>query len=222
MGLGFSSIPERTGYLRQAGLQQDARFVGLTYNATEAYEYFDIEFECADGKMFRERTFGANIEKSFPRGKWENGKLIGEETKQEAFDRTEDEISKKLFILGSCFVPRATLKDKVSSARDLKDLVSKVSKAIGDPVGLPHVNFCTIWKNSDGKKKSNLILADKITWAEATQYDSSGRVMPAKIKLSNFQQLNNTVEKYPYNSNNESTVTSSAVIGHEAVSDLPF
>jgi hypothetical protein len=66
MGLGFSGIPERTGYLRQAGLQQAAKFLGLTYNATESYEYFDIEFECADGKMFRERTFGANLEKAFP------------------------------------------------------------------------------------------------------------------------------------------------------------
>ena len=222
MGLGFSSIPERTGYLRQAGLQQNAKFVGLTYNATEDYEYFDIEFECADGKMFRERTFGANIEKVFPRTKWENGKQVGTETKQEAYDRTQDEISKKLFELASCFVTRGTLKEKVSSARDLRELVGKVNSVIGDPSGLPHVNFLTIWKNSDGKKKSNLILADKTKWCEATQFDGQGRPLPAAIKLTTYQLNNNVIEKYPYNSNAEATAEGSLVVGEPAPTDLPF
>lgn len=223
MGFGFSGIPERTGYLRQAGIQLDAKFIGLTYNATEAYEYFDIEFECADGKMFRERTFGANIEKAFPRTKWENGKQVGMETKQEAYDRTTDEISKKLFGLAVCFVPKGTLKEKVSTARDLKELVGKVNSAIGDPASLPHVNFATIWKNSDTKMKSNLILADKTTWAEATRYDSQNRPLPAAIKLTTFQMNNNVVEKYPYQGNTEGAGTSDTVVGNEAaVADLPF
>lgn len=221
MGLGFSSIPERTGYLRQAGLQQAATFVGLTYNATEDYEYFDIEFECADGKMFRERTFGANPEKVFPRTKWENGKQVGTETKGEAYDRTQEEISKKLFELASCFATRTVLKERVSSARDLRELVAKVNSVIGDPTALPRVNFLTIWKNSDTKKKSNLILADKTKWCEATQFDASGRPMPASIKLTTYQLNNNVVEKYPYNSNAEAVATDSPAVG-EAPTDLPF
>lgn len=222
MGLGFSNIPERQGYLRQAGTQLNAKFVGLSYNATEDYEYFDIEFECADGKMFRERTFGANKEKVFPRTKWENGKQVGTETKDEAFDRTQEEISKKLFELASAFVPRTVLKEKVSSARDLRELVAKVNGVIGAVESLPRVNFCTIWKNSDSKQKSNLILADKTKWCEATQYDASGRPMPAGIKLTTYQLNNNVVEKYPYNGNSEVANTSDTMVGEAAPSDLPF
>jgi len=222
MGLGFSGIPERTGYLRQAGIQLNAKFLGLTYNATENYEYFDIEFECADGKLFRERTFGANIEKSFPRTKWEGGKQIGTETKQEAFDRTQEEISKKLFELASCFVSRNTLKEKVSSARDLRELVAKVNSVIGPVQGLPNVNFATIWKNSDGKKKSNLIIADKTTWCETTKYDSNSRPMPAAIKLTTYQLNNNVVEKYPYNSNAEANASGSPIAVDITADSLPF
>lgn len=222
MGLGFSGIPERTGYLRQAGLQQDAKFVGLTYNATEDYEYFDIEFECADGKMFRERTFGANMEKVFPRTKWENGKQVGTETKQEAFDRTQEEISKKLYELASCFATKTTLKDKVSSARDLRELVGKVNSVIGAPEVLPHVNFLTIWKNSDNKRKSNLILADKNKWCEATQYDTQGRSLPAGIKLNTYQLNNNVVEKYPYNSNAEANTSGNPIVNDVETTSLPF
>lgn len=219
MGLGFSSIPERTGYLRQAGLQMGAKFVALTYNATENYEYFDIEFECADGKMFRERTFGANPDKVFPRAKWQDGKQVGTETKEEAFERTQNEISKKLFDLASAFVAKDVLKDKVGTARDLRELVGKVNSAIGDPAGLPKVNFATIWKNSDPKQKSNLILADKTKWCEATQFDASGRPMPAGIKLTNYQMANCMQEKYPYNGG-EAPATNDAMVTTK--DDLPF
>lgn len=221
MGLGFSNIPERTGYIRQAGVQHNAKFVGLTYNATESYEYFDIEFVGADGKMFRERTFGANLEKSFPRAKYENKVQVGMETKQEAFERTQGEISKKLFELALCFATDSVLRERVSSARDLRELVAKVNSVIGDPKDLPRVNFLTIWKNSDAKRKSNLILADKTTWCEAVKLDASGRPLPATIKLTNFQMLNNSVEKYPFNSNTEVASTESVSVG-AATDDLPF
>lgn len=221
MGLGFDNIPEKKGYLRQAGLHQDARFVGLIYTANEAWEGFDIEFETADGKLFRERTFGADINKVYPRTKWENGKQIGTETKQEAFDRTQEEISRKLFDLASCFVRKDVLKEKVRSASTLKELVDKVNGAIGSYDSLPRVNFLTIWKNSDSRKKSNLIIADKVKWCEPAQFDANSRVLPATIKLNNYQAANCVIEKYPYQSS-ESVSSTDTVVGGGTSDDLPF
>lgn len=220
MALGFSSIPERSGYLRTAGVQTAAKFVGLTYNATESYEYFDIEFECADGKMFRERTFGANIDKSFPRAKYVKGVNVGMETKQEAFDRTQNEISNKLFELASCFVSRDVLKEKVATARDLKELVAKVNSVIGQPT--TKINFITMWKNSDSKKRSNMIFADKTKWCEPTEFDAQNRPMPARIKPTDFQAKNCMTEKYPYNGNAEVVDSDSPMVGATKTDDLPF
>jgi hypothetical protein len=101
--------------------------------------------------------------------------------------------------------------------------VAKVNSVIGDVNSLPMVNFLTIWKNSESKKKSNLILADKTKWCEATQFDAQGRPLPASIKLTSYQLNNNVIEKYPYNSNAEANATSDAIVGSApAVADLPF
>lgn len=223
MGLGFDAIPDRQGYLRTAGVQQDAKFVGLTYNWTENYEYFDIEIETADGRMFRERTFGPNIDKSFPRTKYEKGKAVGTETKEEAYQRSQDEVSRKLYDLASCFVHKDELKERVKNCKDLKDMVGKVNAAIGPVANLPHINFLTIWKNSDSKQRSNLIIADKTKWCEPTQYGANGQPMPTNIKLTQFQMNNNMTEKYPYKGENAAEGTESTIeAGAQYASDLPF
>jgi hypothetical protein len=220
--LGFDNIQEKGGYLRQAGVNMDATFVALTYVANENWEGFDIELSTADGKMFRERTFGANIEKVFPKAKYQDGRQIGTETKQEAFERVQAELSKKLYHLAACFVRKDVLKEKVKSVRDLKDLVEKVNKAMAEAGTDRKINFLTMWKNSDIKQRSNLILADRIQWCEPTTYGSNGEVMNAKINFTQYQIANNMKEKYPYNAN-ESGQTSDAIIGgSQAVDDLPF
>lgn len=217
MSFGFDTVAEqKKGYLRQAGLQQNAKFVGLSYVANELWEGLDIELQTADGKVFTERTFGPNIDKVFPKAKWENGKQVGMETREEAYKRVEDEISQKLFYLGLCFTDSATLKAKVVGCRDLKELVSKVNAVIGDATDIP-LNFLTIWKNSDGKQRSNLIIADKVRWVEPTQFGADGAIAQAGIKLTTYQLNNNMVEKYPYNGN-----TAPAAAPASVTSNLPF
>ncbi len=224
MSLGFGNVPEvgTTGsYLRSAGTQVGGKFKALTYVFTEAWEGFDIEMETADGKMFRERTFGADPEKVYPRAKYEKGVQVGMETKAEAFDRVQTEISTKIFQLASSFVPAETLRDACNTARDLKELVDKTNKLLsGTDTTIP-VNFVTMWKNSDSKQKSNLIIADKVKWVEASKVNTDGTIAPANVRLSAYQQKNNTVEKYPYQGAN-STVTSDAAVANAAPDDLPF
>ncbi len=218
MSFGFDQVSEKKqGYLRTAGIQQNAKFVGLNYIANEQWEALDIELATADGKIFTERTFGPNIDKVFPKAKWEGGKQVGMETREEAYKRVEDEISQKLFYLGLCFTDSATLKAKVVGCRDLKELVAKVNAVI-TAAGVSDIslNFLTIWKNNDGKQRSNLIIADKVKWVEPTKFGAEGAVLPATIKLTSYQQNNNMVEKYPYNGQ-AAPVTSAAV-----TSDLLF
>jgi hypothetical protein len=220
MSFGFDNIPERKGYLRQAGLQLNATFIGLSYNATEAYEYFDIEFETEDGRMFRERTFGPNIDKVFPKAKYENGEQVGTETKQEAFDRLHEEISRKLYYLATCFVKPDALAG-IKGVSQLKTVIDKMNQAIAGHTE-KRVNFLTIWKNSPSKEKSNLIIADKVKWCEATKYDGEGKVLPATITLTSYQKNNCMVEQYPYNgSSNESVKTDAPIIAGGG-DDLPF
>jgi len=218
MGFGFSNVAEqKKGYLRAAGVQQNAKFVGLTYTANEQWEAMDIELQTEDGKVFTERTFGPNIEKVFPKAKWEGGKQVGTETKQEAFNRVSDEISAKLFHLAACFVDRETLKNGIKDCRDLKELVEKVNSVIKASGNAERsINFLTIWKNSEGKQRSNLIIADKVKWVEPTQFGAEGQIAPANIKLNAYQLNNCMVEKFPYNGQQAPAATTTAL------PDMPF
>lgn len=217
-GFNFDNFSTEGGYLRQAGLQTNATFKGLVYVAENAWEGFDIKFQTSDGKEFRERTFGADINKVYPRNKYDkNGQLIGPETKQEAFDRTNEDIARKLWYLGTCFVQPDVLKPKLKGARDLKELVDKLNKAIEGHTD-KKVNFLTIWKNNDNKKRSVLILADKVRWCEPTRFNGS-EPLPAGIKLTKSQLEKNMEEKYPYNGNSTVTTDAPIINGGE---DLPF
>jgi len=219
MSFGFGNVNPKSDkvYLREAGIHENAKFLGLSYDATEQYEYFDIEIETADGKYFRERTFGPNKEKVYPKDKYQNRKKIGTETKDEAFERVQQEINTKLFYLAACFCEKDALVHKVAKVKTLKELVEAVKSAIGEPTNT--INFLTIWKNSDAKQKSNLIIADRVKWCEK---HTEGR--KAAIQLSKYQITNNTVEKYPYVANNEVENNDSLVPQEPVgdVSDLPF
>lgn len=220
-GFGFNNVTPSTSknYLKEAGVHENAKFLGLSYDATEQYEYFDIEIETADGRYFKERTFGPNKEKVFPKDIWKGGVKIGTETKDQAYERVQNEINTKLFYLALCFVPKDELTEKVSKVKTFKELVDSVNKAIGQPDGT--INFLTIWKNSEAKKKSNLIIADRIKWVEK---HVEGR--RPNIQLSKWQITNNLVEKYPYVGNTseegstETLVENSQPVGE--ASDLPF
>lgn len=219
MSFGFDNVnPSSKVYLREAGVHENAKFLGLSYDANEQYEYFDIEIETADGKYFRERTFGPNKEKVYPKDIWQSGRKVGTETKDQAFERVQTEINTKLFYLASCFCPKDVLADKVSSVKTLKGLIEAVNKAIGEPSGT--INFLTIWKNSDVKKKSNLIIAEKIKWCERHVEGKK-----PSLQFSKWQVANNLVEKYPYQSA-PSVDTSETLIEENQpageVSDLPF
>lgn len=221
MSFGFGNVntkPDKQ-WLREAGVHENAKFLDLRYDATEQYEYFDIEIETAEGRFFRERTFGPNKEKVFPKDKYKNKVKVGTETKEEAFERVQQEINTKLFYLASCFCDKQELTEKASKVKDLKGLVEVVRSLIGQPTDT--INFLTIWKNNDAKKKSNLIIADKIKWCEK---HTEGR--KAAIQLNRWQIANNTVEKYPYVGNNSEENNDSLVGSGEvpagAVDDLPF
>lgn len=216
----MGDVANQKSYLRQAGLQQGAKFVGLNYVANEQWEAMDIELQTADGRTFTERTFGPNIEKVYPKPIWEKGKQVGMETKEQAFKRVEDEIAQKLFYLALCFADRATIIEKVKNCPGLKELVEKVAGVIKDSGKADSValNFLTIWKNSDSKQRSNLIIAEKVKWVEATQFGPNGELMPAGIKLSNYQVTNCLTEKYPYNSQSAPATP----VAQASTSDLPF
>lgn len=221
MAFGFDNFTERTGYLKQAGLHTNSKLLGLTYVANEKWEAFDIEIETEDGKLYRERTFGANPEKVFPRDKWEAGVNLGKETMQEAYERVQEEIAKKLYYLGSCFVKPDELKEAVGTPNTLKQLIERVNKAIDGKME-QRINFLTIWKNNDSKQTSVLILANKGRWCEATRKDGD-QVLPAGISLSASQKKDNMVEKYPYNGNRGEAATSNdAFVGGSTSDDLPF
>jgi len=220
MSYGFKDVNETKQYLRTPGLHVNAKFVGLKYEANENWEAFDIELETSDGKFFRERTFGPNVDKVYPKALYKDGQKVGMETKDQAFDRVKNEINKKLFYLALCFVDKVTLTEKCASVRTLKELITTLNQLLENTSGT--INFLTIWKNSDVRQKSNLILAERIKWCEPYVEN----VTPT-IKLSTYQQANQTVEKYPYSGTE--TVSSSDVILNNAVEenagavdDLPF
>jgi len=220
MSFGFGNVKPDANkvWLKEAGVHENAKFLSISYDATEQYEYFDIEIETADGRYFRERTFGPSKEKVFPKDKYKNNKKIGTETKEEAYERVQQEINTKLFYLGTCFVDKDELIKRVNKVKSFKELVDAVKDAIGTPTKT--INFLTIWKNSDSKKKSNLIIADKVKWCEA---HTEGR--KPSIQFSKFHITNCLVEKYPYVASNESESNDSLIQQGEPageVSDLPF
>lgn len=214
----FNSISseQKKGYLRTAGLQQGAKFVKLEYIANENWEAFDIELETADGKVFTERTFGPNIDKVYPKAKWENGVQVGMETKEEALARVEDETAAKLFHLASCFATKQTIVEKVKTCTTFKEMVDKINAVIngaGSAKNTP-LNFLTTWKNSPTKQKSNLIIAERITWIEPTKQTPEGTNLPAGITLTSYQKNNMMIEKFPYGGQ-----TAPATTG---ANDMPF
>lgn len=216
---GFDNVPESKSYLRTAGLQQNATFVALTYVPNEAWEAFDIEFLCENGETFIERTFGPDKDKVYPKAVYDKVTKVacGMETQQEAFDRVCNEISNKLFYLAACFIDRNELKERIKNCRDFRELVNKVSSIIESCENKPTINFLTIWKNNTNKQKSNLIIAERIKWCEATKLNEAGAVMPATIKLTAYQKDNQLVEKYPYQGKNEPAAQNAT-----SAEDLPF
>lgn len=221
MSFGFKDVKPGTdkNYLKEASCHVNAKLLGLSYDATEEYEYLDIEIETADGRYFRERTFGPNKEKVFPKNLYKGGGIVGVETKQQAYERVQQEINTKLFHLASCFVDRKTLTDEVSSVTTFKELVEAVKKVIGEPSTT--INFLTIWKNNDGKQKSNLIIAEKSKWCEPYVEGKN-----PSITYSKWQMTNQMVEKYPYQGATGSTLEGTESLVNEGpageVSDLPF
>lgn len=220
-GFGFNNVNPSTSknYLKEAGVHENAKFLGLSYDATEQYEYFDIEIETADGRYFKERTFGPNKEKVFPKDIWKGGVKIGTETKDQAYERVQNEINTKLFYLALCFVSKDELTEKVSKVKTFKELIDGVNKAISQPEGT--INFLTIWKNSEAKKKSNLIIADRIKWVEK---HVDGK--KPTIALSKWQITNNLIEKYPYVGNSSEEGSTATLVENDQpvgeVTDLPF
>jgi len=220
MGYGFDKLPDngKKTYLRRAGLHLGAKFVGLYYTATEQWEAFNIDIETSDGQFFSERTFGPTIDKVYPKQKWIDGKPGPMETPKEALERVQGEISNKLYQLALCFVDKETLQSSVKNVGTFKELVDKVAVLIGNPT--TKINFLTIWKNSDAKQKSNLILADRIKWVE-----SHVEGVGSSLKFNRWQLDNQLVEKYPYQgtpTDSSSDNTEALIVSEDLSSDLPF
>ncbi len=219
---GFGDINDtQKNYLKEAGLHTNAKFLTLSYDATEDYEFFDIEIETNDGRYFRERTFGPNIEKVYPRNKYSNGKAVGMENKQEAYDRVVSEINMKLYWLALCFVDKETLVAKAGATNSLKETVEAINKLIAKATIVP-INFLAIWRNSEGRQKSNLIIAEKVKWCEPYVEGKS-----ATIRLTPWQLQNCTIEKYPYKAEGDAPAGNAAFAGTPseyapAGDDLPF
>lgn len=220
MELGFSGVnvsnSEKVSYLNKAGLHKDAVLVSVSYDATETYEYIDIELD-VQGNKFRDRTFIPTEDRVFLKKKWAGGKEVGEETKEEAFKRSIQEIVNKLFYLGAAYSSEEELKN-TENAKSWKELIAKLNKIIDDSGNKDQkLNILTVWKNNDTKKTSNLIIPVNTKWVEA-----SGETIT--IKLSKYQTDNLLVEKYPYVSNNAAPTGDSAIneSTEDTTGDLPF
>lgn len=217
----FSNETEKKSYLRTAGLHKGGIFKSLTYNAEPSYEYFDIVLE-VDGAEFRDRTFGTTVEKVFTRKVFEKG-VPRDETKEEAFEREYKEKFFKVLYLVMCFTSEDAAKEAIGKFDGLKDLVEKANAIIAGNEA--HVNFLTIWRNSDSKQESRLVIADRVKWIEPVVTDAEGNPKEATLSLTKYQKDNMLVEKYPYNgggSDNESSNTSDTLIDEEVEDDLPF
>lgn len=227
MSFSFDNIKEEGkggSMLREAGVQMGGKFVELVYTANEEWEGFDIKLETSDGRSFRERTFGPSLNKVFPRAKYSEGKQVGTETNQEAFERVQGEISKKLFYMASCMVEPEALKEAVGSARDLKTLVDRINKVITEGNTEVKINFLTMWKNSQVKRRSNLILADRVKMFEITQFDEEGKMKSPGISFTKYQIEKCMVEEFKdeWKNTNESTNNDAVEMNGGSVSDLPF
>ena len=109
----------------------------------------------------------------------------------------------------------------------MKDLVDKANNLLNSADKTVKLNILVGWKNNDSTQKSNLIIPDRGTkWVEPTQYDATGAVKQATIKMKPSQQARMMEEKYPYGASNESTNSDSVIlndINHSDTSgDLPF
>lgn len=216
----FSNETEKKNYLRTAGLHKNAIFKSLTYNAEPSYEYFDIILE-VDGAEFRDRTFGTTLEKVFIRKVYEKG-MPREETKEEAYEREYKEKFFKVLYLVMCYVSEDEAKEAIGKFNGLKDLVEKANSIIQN--NEIKVNFLTIWRNSDSKQESRLVIADRVKWVEPVVTDAEGNPKEATLSLTKYQKDNMLVEKYPYNGggeDNESSNTSDTLINEED-EELPF
>lgn len=209
---------QKKSYLRTAGLQQGARLVNLGYVANEKWEGIDIEMVTSEGKVFTERTFGPTLDKVFPKKLWQDGKEIGEETKEQALERVQGELAQKLFYLALCYTDADTIRNKVKECSGVKDMVDKINAVIksNKDWATIELNILTIWKNSPSKQRSNLIIADKIKWVECAVVNPEGGYMPTKINLTAWQRTNGMKEEFPYNGNQ------SPAVSEVTAASLPF
>lgn len=214
----------RVNRVRTAGIHENGKFKSLEYVLAPdgSWEAFNIEVEDNAGAILSERTFGPNIDRIFPKRKYENNAVVGEETKEEAFNRIQKEISKKLFYLAVCFVDEKDLREEVKSASDLKSLVEKVASLIEKSGNKNNsINFLTVWKNNDNKKTSKMIFPENSKWVESTRLDPEGKVVPSIIQLTPYQRTQQSFEKYPFVGSTTQQVNESFGVDTSA-SDLPF
>lgn len=223
MSFGFENVSAKTGvnYLRTPGLHKGGKFIELKYDADANYEWVDITLEDANGAMLRDRSFGPDIKKVYTRQLWENGQPGRMETVEEAYQRNQNELSEKIFHLALAVSGKTEteLKDAVKSASDLKSFVDKVNSVIPKAEEALPINFLTIWRNSDTKRKSNMAIPDGIRWVETAVKDAAGNIQ-STIRLKAWQEQNQLEEKYPYNGNSGSEDT--IIEGDNSGNDLPF
>lgn len=225
MSFGFENVNTKSGvnYLRTPGLHKGGKFIELKYDASENWEYVDIVVEDANGAVLRDRSFGPDIKKVYPRQLWENGQPGRMETPEEAYQRNQSELSEKIFYiaLAASGKTEAELKAAVGTATDLKSFVDKVNAVMPPANETLPINFLTIWRNSDSKQRSNMAIPDGIRWVETAVKDSNGNIQ-STIRLKAWQEQNQLKEKYPYNGDSRSEET---ILGDNTKpegGDLPF
>lgn len=218
----FSNEEVKKSFLNECGLYQEAKLVGLEYRAEESYECFDILLE-VNGSQFSNRVFSPDIDKVFPKKKYENNQIVGEETKEEAYQRTYKEIFFKVRHLALCYASEDEVMNKIGKFSSFKDLVDKTIDLIGDEKETVKLNFLTVWKNNDRTQKNHLVIPERIKWVEPTVYTAEGKILSATIQLTPWQQSNQTTRK-DYTGSNESLGSTDAILNDVGSqdSDLPF
>ena len=94
-----------------------------------------------------------------------------------------------------CFTDAETIKHKVKNCNGMKELVDRMNAVIKASGNADiSLNFLTIWKNNEGKAKSNLIIAERIKWIEPTQFTEEGKEKSATITLTKWQKENGLTE----------------------------
>jgi len=100
-------------------------------------EVLDFNYTNDEGGSIRDRIFP--ITKAFPKDKWVDGKVVGQETEEEAMQRAFKEFNTKMLHIGHVFVDKEKLITATKGVKTFSDFAKAYVKTLGTKY--PEVNL---------------------------------------------------------------------------------